>query len=477
MKIIHKVFCLTLLTYAAFLSSCQEDDNNPARPGTVRFTLQHRVSADAPDGRVTQSLPEGAKLYVSIATTAGEEVYSLREVTLVNMGGYAVSEPLALNTGDYILTRFIVAGDQVSYVAPQEGSPLAQWVEDPLPIAFTVEDNTIAGLQVQVLPFDETNAPQDFGYVGFGIQVAAYPYFNLSVFTLNENGLAFIPVRASILQGADTVFSQALPAGINAIAFVGDMEAIYQLVLEQPGYARYTVDFTLPTLLETLISSGKKALEIALRPAFTFVTRYNRGAAFSVVGSSLDELTVDWGDGTIEPLVPVIADQVEHEYTGDKDHYFVSVYGNDLNHIEELGFFYDFGSLKEITLDNLPALRRFRQGFAAAPPVVDFSHNPVLHEIEMIIANARSIVLAEDATVRYILLMGNNDTFQQSSLDHIIDVSYRAAVEGRMPVGTLALETMYTVPRRLIVTPSSDALEKLRALRDVYGWSISPDEF
>jgi hypothetical protein len=95
----------------------------------------------------------------------------------------------------------------------------------------------------------------------------------------------------------------------------------------------------------------------------------------------------------------------------------------------------------------------------------------------LIVANARAIVLAEDATVGQILLMGNNNTFLQSSLDHVIDVSYRAAVEGRQTVGTLGLVTLYTAPPRLIVTPSPEALEKLRALRDVYGWNISPDEF
>jgi hypothetical protein len=475
MKKIYGFFCFILVACAVLLSSCQEDEKSPAKLGTVRFTLQQKATGT--NGRIAQDLPEGAKLYVSIENTAGEQIYNLKEVTLVSMGDYVISEPLALNTGDYVLTEFIVANEQVSYVTPREGSPLAQWVDDPLPIAFSVQDNTIASLDVQVLPFDDDHTPQDFGYIGFDIVVAPYPYFNLSVFAPTGDAFEFIPTHAYILEGDDTIYSEVLPAGTNKIAFVGDMQAIYRLVLEQPGYSRYVMCFSLPTLLDGLESLGKRALEVTLHPAFTFVTWSNGGAAFDVVGSSLDGLTVDWGDGTVEPLVPSESNQVEHEYTGDNAHYFVSVYGEGLSNIEGLEFYYDFGSLNEITLNHLPKLKRFRLGFAQAPPVIDFTHNPEIDDIQLIVANARAIVLAEDATVGQILLMGNNNTFLQSSLDHVIDVSYRAAVEGRQTVGTLGLVTLYTAPPRLIVTPSPEALEKLRALRDVYGWNISPDEF
>lgn len=327
------------------------------------------------------------------------------------------------------------------------------------------------------MPFEDDHTPQNFGYIGFDIVVAPYPYFNLSVFAPTGDAFEFIPVHAYILEGDDTIYSEVLPAGTNKIAFVGDMQTIYRLVLEQPGYSRDVIYFSLSTLLDGLESQGKRALEVTLQPALTFVTWSNSGAAFRFYGNSTDELTVDWGDGTVEPLVRELGEIAVHEYDGSQEHYFVSVYGNDLSNIDELGFAYDVGSLDEITLDHLPALKTFRLGFAQAPPVIDFTHNPEIEDIQLIVANARAILLAEDATVGQILLMGNNNTFLQSSLDHVIDVSYRAAVEGRQPVGTLGLVTMYTTPPRLIVTPSPDALEKLRALRDVYGWSISPGDF
>jgi hypothetical protein len=477
MNKIYKFFCLTLMA-GALLSSCQEDEKSPAKPGTVRFTLRQKAAAN---GRVTQALPEGARVLVSITTPTYEDIYNQKEIALVNMGGYFISEPLALDAGDYVLQELLVVSDRLLYVAPRQESPMAQWVGHALPIPFSVGNNNITGLEVEVLPYIEGHeTPEDFGYAGFGIAVAPYPYFNLSVFGIQGHAMEFLAARAVILDGTDTVYHQSLPAGTNKIAFVGDMEAIYQLVLEAPGHARYTYDFTLPNVLEQLALSGKKAIEFTLSPAFTFVTRYNNEAAFRIEGAPVDELTIDWGDGTVEPYDEDDANNVTHEYAGDNAHYFVSVYGSDLDKIEELQFAYSGGSLNSITLDHLPALRKFRMVTAEAPSVVDFTHNANINHIELLLTNARSIVLAENATVARIHLDGNGNTFLTSAIDHVIDVSYRAAVEGRLPVGTLGLSTWYEQPvnpPRLIATPSPDALEKLRALRDVYGWHISPADF
>jgi hypothetical protein len=483
MKKIYSLFCLALVACIMLLSSCQEDEKSPARPGTVRFTLRRQATVDGANGRIAETLPEGSILHVSIQDAAGEEIYRLHGLTLVNLGDYVISEPLALNTGDYVLTEFIVTHDVVSYVTPQEGSPMAEWVDDPLPIEFTVEDNTVAGLEVQVLPFEETDTPEDFGYVGFAIDVTPYPFFNLSVFAPASTGFEFTPVQAYILEGSDTIYREALPAGSNKIAFVGDLYddtfTVYQLVLMQPGYRRYTLDFRLEALLEYLTANGKKALEVTLQPAFTFGTLYTNEAAFDIYGSAIETLTVDWGDGTVEQITPAIENHIVHPYAGGYARYFVSVYGSDLNKVEELQFAYDDGSLQSIALDYLPGLRKFELVTAVAPAVIDFSQNPNIQHIDVLLANARSIVLAENAAIPIIRLWGNGNTFLSSSLDHIIDVSYRAAVEGRLPVGTLGLSTWYEMPgpEKLIATPSPAALEKLRALRDVYGWHISPDDF
>jgi hypothetical protein len=481
MKKIYGFFCLALVACAVLLSSCQEDEKSPAKPGNVRFTLQPRATGDAANGRTAQNLPEGAKLYVSIENTSGEQIYNLKEVTLVSMGDYVISEPLALNTGDYVLTEFIVANEQVSYVTPREGSPLAQWVDDPLPIAFSVEDNTLAGLDVQVLPFDDDHTPQDFGYIGFDIVVAPYPYFNLSVFAPTGDAFEFIPVHAYILEGTDTLYDEVLPAGINKIAFVGDLYdddnlTRYKLVLQQPGYSGYAKEFSIKTLRQELEDAGKNAWEVTLHPAFTFVTLYGRKyAAFEIHGPE-DHLTVDWGDGTIEPIALAESStrSITHEYEGEGS-YFVSVYGSGLAKVEDFRLTFS----KQVTLDHLPRLREVRMSFGQAPPVIDFTHNPELNYIELIRADVQSILLAEDASVEAIFLDGNENTFLASSLDHVLHVSYRAAVEGRVPLGALGLAGYVPPagPLFLIVTPSPDALEELRALRDVYGWSISPDEF
>src|SRR5262245_30585060 len=225
------ISCAALLVLATIVSGCQDNAQPPSKPGNVRFTIRPRTESGS-NGRIATTLPAGALLYITVANASGGEVYTLKPVPLLILNGEYISEPLSLVPGNYTLTEFLVtdAAGQIRYASPKEGASLAPWVDDPLPVAFTVNDNAIIGLDVQVLAIGEHSA-EEFGYVTFRVDVVPAPYFRLSVLGYNtDDVLQFVPVTACLLDDADTVYKQVLPAATHAVAVVGDPSRTYTLV-------------------------------------------------------------------------------------------------------------------------------------------------------------------------------------------------------------------------------------------------------
>lgn len=472
MKKVSWFFCLSMLACTMLFPSCQEDEKSPAKPGDVRFAIRPQTGKEGTAGRKASALPAGAILYVTVVNAAGEVVYDLKEVTLINVGNSVISQPLTLSPGNYTLTEFIVADSQVSYATPKQGSPLAQWVDDPLPVPFTVYDEDVTELSVEVLPFGEGYTPEDFGYVSFNITVAPFPYFRLSVFRPEGETLTFSPVHAYLVDGADTVYSKSLPAATNDIAFVGDLDKAYELVLVQPGYGKRVMSFVLKELIE---SQSGDPLNVTLEPALTFVTRWGRDFAFRLHGPAGD-LTIDWGDGSVMPVSSIRdeTNRMEHAY-GREAQFFVSVYGSDIRDIGNLEFYYGDGSLTAITLDHLPALGSFSIGFAISPTVLDFSHNPHISSIEASMTNVREFVLPEAPPLHNVSLVGNAG-FSSSSLDEAIHAAYLNAITNNMHEGWLYL-SVEPSGSTFVAYPSVQSYYELEILHDTYGWEIWPDVF
>jgi hypothetical protein len=475
MKKTSWLFYFGLLTLVALTWSCHDEEHGPAKPGNVRFTIDARALHDARGGRIVATLPVGSSLYITIADGGGNDVYTLKQVSLLELGSEYISEPLLLPPGDYTLTEFLVADadDHVVYATPKEDSPLAPYVNDPLPAAFVVNGDAITGLDVQVLAINDHSA-EEFGYVTFRVELLPFPYFKLAVFAHDStNGLAFSPVRAYVLDGADTVYKQSLPAGIQDIAFHGDLSHTYTLVLTQPSYRRYTQTFVLHELVSAL--SGA-ALTVTLTPAFTFMAAFPGNVqnpySFSL-NEGVQDLTVDWGDGVIEPVVPQPGGYLEHAFADESPLHFVSVYGN-LNSITATEFYYSSANTTEISIVYLPALRVFASALATGPIYMDFTHNPLIEEIVLEYSYVRSFDLPEGAKLRHFDVLFN-DSFSESSFNEAIQAAYRGRQYGQ--TGELYLSYSPHATTGFIAPVSEESLEMLRELRDSYNWMIWPYEF
>ena len=466
MKTKYWLLCFTLL--AAFVSGCG-DEQQPVKPGNVRFTIN--PTADA-GGRISASLPEGASLYVSIQEAGGGDVYTLEHVTLLKLGEAYISEPLALPPGNYELTDFLVvnAANEVVYATPKEGSDMAGWVDDPLPMAFGVSDNAITGLSVQVV---STSAypPAAFGYLTFQVGIVPGTSFRLAVFKPTPAGFVFSPAQVYILDGADTIYRQHVGAAPEAILFDGDLTRTYTLVVIQASYKKHTETFVLGDLLASLAGGPHT---VWLEPAFTF-RLIEQDVYFNLEGD-IDTLYIDWGDGTQDIITQhAFENQSEHLYANPGSH-FVSVSGATLNKVERVAFGYAYGSTTEMSVEYLTGLKDFTATFTVTPATIDFSHNPALESIYIAVSDIVELDLSHNPNVREVSIFGNLD-FSVPSLNAMIHHLYTTAVQHNQRHGAFVAHSFPVSMTTFIGPPSPEAMDELRTLRDFYDWYIDPVNF
>jgi len=161
------------LSLLAFLLSCHED-KEVSTQGQIQFSLSEVKRVDD-TGRVLSTLIPAAALVV-IEDLNGNAIVPQKKLPLYNFGEGYLSESIEINTGEYYLTQFFILddNDSILYATPKEGSELAQFVDDPLPILFSVKENESTLVTPQVLEVSSTDTPESFGYVGFGFDVVAF---------------------------------------------------------------------------------------------------------------------------------------------------------------------------------------------------------------------------------------------------------------------------------------------------------------
>lgn len=240
----------TSIILLAFSLQMCSDENQPARPGRIQFTLKTDAASN---GRV-KAIPDGPDalvLYITIENNAGHEVYFREEVSLLRMGNRFVSSPMPLEEGNYTITEFMVGyrGYTIAYATPMEGSPLAYLVNDPLPIAFSVTGDVVVDLDVEVLALSATE-PANFGYATFTIVDVPYPMFQLAIFKLTDDSMVLSGGHVYVLENADTVFNRVVPAGVNDILLPDfNLDVHYTLIIEEEGYKRHVEPFMLGGIL------------------------------------------------------------------------------------------------------------------------------------------------------------------------------------------------------------------------------------
>lgn len=139
----HLVRLSWLLLVAMLVQNCTEEESNRST-GNIQFVFDPGKIAD-PNGKASaEDFPAGSYLIVSIEDNSGHAIHTLN---LIQVGDNFISDPLPLTSDSYKLTEFMVVRSDraLLYAAPKAQSPLAKYVDRPLPISFTVTENAFAG--------------------------------------------------------------------------------------------------------------------------------------------------------------------------------------------------------------------------------------------------------------------------------------------------------------------------------------------
>lgn len=475
------LICLSfiLLLIAFVFQNCSREEE-VVREGKLQFMVNLNSAAD-PGARNASDLPAGSSLRVSIETSSGAEVYTLHPVSLYKAGNEFISEPLSLNPGTYKVTDFLVISpdSEVLYATPKTGSDLASLVQHPLPVTFSIQKNSTANLDLQVVDVSH-HAPEDFGYVSFGVDIV-HPTLPVSVFTMSEEGAQLATAEAFILINDDTVQSYSLDASVNQLPFPENVDTEFTLVVIKDSYARHHEVF--PSFKDLLIELEGRPLSVTLRPAFTMGIEAN--ASYGLVFGSPyfwmrgDEeflLSIDWGDGTpVQEFTargngePISGFYLNHTF---KRHgtYFVSITG-ELNRIIGIDLFSPYN---RIGLAPLVNLETFISQWVETPEIMDFSNNHEIDSVALGLTNIKELVLSDHPKLKYLKLQGSD--MSTEGVDKLIDDVYATIVAHNNKHGILNIsdsEVPYGEHTGMLGPPSPDRIKKLLSMINEYNWEVS----
>ncbi len=231
------LFCaiITLL-----IIGCKEDNNDLANVDyTFAFSLQNA------NGRISSDYAVKSIL-VSVTDNNGNEIYKLKEIKVYNFDGEFISEPISLIPGNYSVTDFLVIDENqnVVYVTPKSGSPLAYLVENPLPINFNIKNDQVNKINLEVIDIDD-GAPNDFGYNTFSFSIVETFDFLTAVFVYDEfiQNFKLASANITVTNGGDTLFNKTISDSTNSIVLKSGVNE-YKITVKKEGYPVWERIFT-----------------------------------------------------------------------------------------------------------------------------------------------------------------------------------------------------------------------------------------
>lgn len=476
MKAIRSQLLMLLL---AVMFGCH--DESLEKKESVQFSIDLAFTDDS-GGRISDAseVPAGASLRVSIATQGGTSVLNMEEIELLRVGGSLTTAPIQLSTGSYKLTDFMIVSDdgEVLFATPRRGSPLAAYVSNPLDVPFGVGSGNINNLAMAVMDVS-TATPEDFGYVGFGINVV-HP-MKVAVFGATPQGPHPIPAKITFEHGEPVLQTIYLSAGVNKFGFKFDTDETYVMRISREGYKAYEREFTYSSLMDELDGG---TLVVTLEPGMTVLTPYytvpDNYLVMDIRGSAPIGLTVNWGDGTIEEIELKDLFYIQHDYV-EVGRYAIHITG-DLDKVELFGGSYSNVDMDEVDLTLMPNLKTLAMGLCRLPKTINLSNNKKLNSLSLAFTRGvEKIVLPSGAPLNNVYLRGS--IMKPNVVSNLIGQVYDNAMESFVYDGEFTFSfSEYPGPQEgdpvmFVGPPSAAALEQLRTLRSQRGWTIEPAEF
>lgn len=233
---------LLFITALFILTSCSKEDGiiTPEKQGTVSFAFsngQLNTSAKTTNDYV----PTAIKIVINDIT--GDQVIN-ETLTLLTFGDSYITDEIELPQGDYTITSFnIIDTDNiVLYASPLEGAEFAEYVNDPLPILFSVTGNETNIVSPEVIFVGPTTTPEQFGYTSFSYTVVEIPTsqdgLHLAVHSIINGD------NVGLLEGATYNFN--IPDNSNEFTSYGDIPngQTFVEVTNLSYYENHNIDLT-----------------------------------------------------------------------------------------------------------------------------------------------------------------------------------------------------------------------------------------
>ena len=186
---------LLIITLSLFVTSCEKEPGS--KKGKVEFNAS--IKNELKSLKSTDSTSTISYALIEIQNAAGEVALSNEKISLTQFGESYLSDPIALTTGSYKLTKFLLVNNEnvVVYAAPLEGSDKAYLVQNPLPIEFEVNEDIVTKLSPEVIDaIGQT--PHDFGYTTFSFNVVETLDFLVTAFVYNDSMENYALTEASL---------------------------------------------------------------------------------------------------------------------------------------------------------------------------------------------------------------------------------------------------------------------------------------
>ena len=249
---------LLIITVSAILTSCEKEPGS--KKGKVEFNAS--IKNELKSLKSADSTSTISYALIEIQNAAGEVVLSNEKISLTQFGESHLSDPIALTTGSYKLTKFLLVNNEnvVVYAAPLEGSDKAYLVQNPLPIEFEVNEDIVTKVSPEVIDaIGQT--PQDFGYTTFSFNVVETFDFLITAFVYNDSIQNFQLTDAHLqVTASNAVVYDGNLSNITNQITVREIESDYQLVVSKDSYQTVIKSMT----KAELVASFTNPLEIIL---------------------------------------------------------------------------------------------------------------------------------------------------------------------------------------------------------------------
>ncbi|MUP37562.1 hypothetical protein [Labilibaculum euxinus] len=173
MKVIKSFFLLTLLCALCYSCSDSKDEPDlPPEPGKGILSISPTESSNTKSSAGTSY--ELSDLVTAVITIEQNnvvlEAYNSKEITLEKWGDKSYTiKGIELEEGsNYSITAFKLKNeeDNTTFASPITGSTASAWVNESLPISFTIDTDKTTEVDLQVVT-TLGSKPSDFGYHSF----------------------------------------------------------------------------------------------------------------------------------------------------------------------------------------------------------------------------------------------------------------------------------------------------------------------